>query len=396
MPSPPPRRVSTVLWLGVLAAACAGGDGSGDPGTPGPGDTGRSAHPDTGGDTGAPRADRPWPTAGDGTEPFGEMDCDREQHPCNHQIRMGVGDGAGNWTLLEAPLALHASVPNVVPMDYGEVDGEPWGGLWVTYVDVFTGNLPDTPVDNVITVATVAFPWSAVQTPDGLAAVLRGEGPEPWVYRRTDTHELGFAIVDPERELIAGPDGLRHLLLVVDLDVESLRSRGQYLLESADGLRFERVASDDGRGTDPDCYPLGWDGPYPGVLPAEWAPEGAGRWACHVSGADEFTRWEGPLLAQTRTDETVRGITVTMTGFRDGAVWATGHVSADGPLTDLVESQRTDAGWTTPRTILEADTVPGTEGGLQAPTRLQLAPGVELLTFHGLITVDGAAPGGGG
>jgi hypothetical protein len=329
----------------------------------------------------------PWPVLGDGTEPLGEMSCDLLTHPCNHQIRLGVGDGAGDWSILDTPLARHASVANVVPMDYGEWDGTAWGGLWVSYVDVFPGNLPDDSVDNVLTVATLAFPWDAVQTPEGLAEVLQGSGPYPWVFQRTDTWQLGFAIVDPERELIAVGDALRHLLLVIDLDLEAGQARSLYLLDSDDGVHFSPIAQtdDDGLGTDPDCHPLGWSGAYPGPLPEAWGPDGDGEWACNIAGPNEFSRYEGTLLEQSPTGETVRGITVTATAHRDGTPWASGHLNQDNNLMDMVEVARGDAGWGTPSTVLRANSIPGTEGGLQAPTRITLAPGVELLTFHGLI-----------
>lgn len=335
-------------------------------------------------------AEPPWPTISDNTEPLGKMPCEQEAHPCNHQIRLGVGDGAGQWSILEAPLALHASVANVVPVDYGEWDGAEWGGLWVSYVDVFPGNLPDDSVDNVLTVATLAFPWDRVKTPEGLAEVLRGEGPYPWVFHRTDTWQLGFAIVDPERELIEVGGTLRHLLLVIDLDLDVGQVRSLYLLDSDDGIHFSPVAQtgDSALGTDPDCHPIGWDGVYPGPLPEAWGPEGDGEWACNIAGPNEFSRYEGSLIEQSPTGETVRGITVTATAHRDGVPWSSGHVNRDNGLMDMVEVSRDDAGWGTPSIVLRAGSLPGTEGGIQAPTRITLAPDVELLTFHELIEHD--------
>lgn len=351
-----------------------------------PRDTGGSFH-DTGEDT---WEEPPWPMNSDGTEPLGKMTCDKINHPCNHQIWFAVGDGEGEWTVLDTPFARHASVANITVVDHGEWDGERWGGLWVTYVDVYPPNLPDDTVDNVLTVATMAFPWSQLQTPTDLATILRGDGPMPWVFQRSNTWTWGEAIVDPEREVIETDQGLRHLLLTADLDLSAGETRGILLLESTDGVSFSLVAELDTEDThtDPDCYPLAWDGPYPGVLPDTWAPEGSGQWGCHISNGAQIDRAEGTLFAQTLTGETLQGITVTATAIQDGRLQITGHAHRSDGLTDLVTAQQTDNGWSTPTPLLEAKTQSGTEGGLQAPTRLQLATGVEMLAFHGLIDVS--------
>lgn len=407
---PAPRHL---LMLGLLVAC--GPKKKGATGAPGsdsgttvdtgsPADTGEDSG-DTG-DTGDP-AVPPWPTEGDGTVPGGAMDCSMMQSPCNHQVRLGVSGDGESWTILDGPLATRASVAHVVPVDWGEWEGEAWGGLWVTYVDVFPGNIPAEAagtVDNVLTTATIAFPWSAVQTAEGLADVLSGNGPEPWVYRATDTWRFGEAIVDPERELIQTEDGLRHLLLVIDLDLETPppdSNNHLYLLDSSDGFAFEMIDEVDipDPGTDPDCFPEGFEGAYPGPLPEEWAPEGPGRWSCHVSGFNQFTPHEGSLLVQERSTEVVRGTTVTSTALRDGEWWAVGHVNPDEPRfpghSDLTQVRRTEAGWSAPEPVLATGEVPGTEGGLQAPNRVVLQTGVELLVFHQLMSVpDGGAGAG--
>ncbi len=393
----------------LLGAGCAPGAGEKAAGTTAGPDTGAPTSTDggagtdggdgsDGGDGGTDGSDTPpWPTAGDGTVPGGAMDCPNLQSPCNHQVRMAVSGDGEAWTVLDTPLATRASVAHVVPLTWGRWEGEDWGGLIVTYVDVFPANIPDAApasTDNVLTTATIAFPWSAVETPEGLATVLAGDGPTPWVYRRTDTWQLGDAIVDPERELIETDTGLAHLLLVIDLDLETPPPDSDnrlYLLRSDDGISFEMVDEVDipNPGTDPDCYPRGFTGAYPGVLPADWGLGGSGGWACHVSGYNEFVPHEGSLLAQARSTEVVRGATVTSTHRRDESWVAIGHFSpADAAFpghSDLTEVVWDGEAWSPPRAVLATDSVPGTEGGLQAPNRLVLPTGVELLLFHGLI-----------
>ncbi len=338
----------------------------------------------------------PWLSEGDGTIPGGDMSCPSPQMPCNHEIRLGVSEDGLSWSVLEAPLATQASVANVVPMDYGVWHGEPWGGLWVTYVDFYHPNFPSDVegLDNVLTVASIAFPWSAVQTADDLAEVLAGDGPEPWVFHRTDTWRQGPAIVDPEREIFDTPDGWLHILLAVSFSISGPPENdlpGLHVLGSRDGLHFEpqgRLVFEQG-GTDPDCFPLGFEGAYPGVLPQEWAPGGTGSWGCHISGFNEFRPFEGDLERQTPAGAPVQGVTVTATTRRGNAWFATGHVNPASPAfpgqSDLTEVTLTPEGWSAPRPVLATGEVPGTEGGLQAPTHLELPTGVHLITFHSLI-----------
>ena len=401
----PVNRTTAGWWVGALGLAggciaptykadeqvtAAEPDGKVDSGTE---DTGPAED-----DTGAP-PERPWPTVSDDITPRGTMDCPDLLTPCNHQVLMAVGDETVGWRVLEIPLATRASVAHVVPVDYGEWDGEPWGGLWVTYVDVLPENIPaEADVANVLTVATLAFPWSAVQTADDLERVLSGEGPEPWVYRRTNTWTFGETIVDPERELIQTDDGLRHLLLVIDLDLDNPPpdwDNHLLLLDSEDGVEFSLLGEVDipNPGTDPDCSPIGFTGAYPGVLPSTWAPEGEGLWNCNVSGYNQFTPHGGTLLRQRSSGAPVLGLTVTATARRDGALRAIGHKTpSDASFpghSDLTESTWDGSAWGTPAPVLATGEVPGTEGGLQAPNRIVLPSGPELLVFHSMIVLPG-------
>jgi len=322
------------------------------------------------------------------------MSCDNNFHPCNHQIRFAVAGPDGQWTPVDFALAWRSSVPDLTYLSYGDWGGEAWGGLWVTYVDVFHGNMPDADQPEVLTTATVAFPLSAVQTAAGLAAVLAGEGPEPWVYRQTNSWELGNMLVDPDREMFADDEGIRHLMAVIDLDLETGPPDWEnvlYVLESEDGFTFELSHEVDigNPGTDPDFHPLGFDGPYPGVLPMDWAPGGDGAWATHAAGGGAFSRWEGDLFGFEPTGIRKDGITVVETSLDDGEAWTHGHAepsdSAVPGQTDLVRTRWEGDAYGPVEILIDADDHDSTRWGLFSPTWLRMADDVEMVIFHTLL-----------
>ncbi len=379
---------------------------TGDPaGTGDTNDTGDTDDTDDTDDTGeviVPE-DGPWPAQSDDIGPGGEMPCDNMYSPCNHHVRLAVGNGDGSWTLVPTPVASRASVPDAMIIDHGEIDGQRWRSLWITYVDIYTGNIPaEADVENLLTTAIIPFPDSLVQTPSALVETLDSGGPVGWIRKRTDTWKFGMRIVDPDREMFSDDPivpslaELHHAMLVIDLDLDSEPSEAQnklYLLESIDGFSFDFTAEVDiGRvGTDPDCYPL--SAPitdYPAVISMDWAPGGPGEWGCNVSGFQEFTRYEGSLLQQDSTGDTASGITVTSTTAMDGQRTVWGHVDANPPTSpgqsDLVQTvENSDGTYTDAELIIDSDDLEGAEHGIQAPTVLPIGEGVELLVFHSYI-----------
>ena len=367
-------------------------------------------------DTGAPPTDTaapgppPWPTESDpGMSRGGASDCPNRMEPCNHEVRVAVGDGNGNWTVLTPAIAEPASVPHALILDHGMREGERWRSLWLTYVDTFPDHInPDAP--NVLTTAIIPFTDTHAATPESFAALLSGEAGPQWVYKSTNTWELGYPLVDADREvfsdspIVRSLDAVQHAMLVIDLDFET-REDGldnrMYVLGSDDGFTFERVSelTFDDIGTDPDCFPIGHtedeegDGDladYPGVLPLRWAPGGTGRWGCNVTGLRRFYRTEGDLLTQSPTGAEVEGLAVTSTLVHGGVRTIWGHnkpaLSADeeGPA-DLVRAVETGGGgFAEVETVLTAGGIPDTELGIEAPNVLPVSDGVELLVFHTL------------
>lgn len=346
----------------------------------------------------------PWPAESDDLGPGGDMPCDNMLSPCNHQVRLAVGDGSGTWTLVPTPVATRASVPDAMLVDHGIIEGQRWRSLWLSFVDVYPGHIPaEADVENLISVAIVPFPSTLSDTPAELVETLDSGGPVGWIRKRTDTWKFGYRIVDPDREMFSASSvvtdlsDVEHAMLAIDLDLDSEPGSADnklYLLESEDGFTYDFTAQVEmGRvGTDPDCYPL--QDPiadYPGVVPLDWAPDGPGTWGCNVSGYQEFSRYEGTLFAQDSTDERVSGVTVTTTTATDGTRTVWGHIDAAEPTSagqaDLVRAvQNADGTFRTAELVLDSDDLAGAELGIHAPTVLSIADGVELLVFHTYIT----------
>ena len=341
----------------------------------------------------------PWPAESDDLGPGGDMDCANMLSPCNHHVRLAVGDGSGSWTIVPTPVATRASVPDAMFVDHGIIEGRRWRSLWLSFVDVYPAHIPaEADVENLISVAILPFPDDLADTPEDLLEILESGGPIGWIRKRTDTWKFGFRIVDPDREMFADNtvvtelSDVQHAMLTIDLDLESADNK-LYLLESTDGFSFDFTAEVAmGRvGTDPDCYPLQEPiADYPAVLPMRWAPSGDGQWGCNVSGYQEFSRYEGTLFEQTGTDERASGITVTSTMAAGGVRTVWGHVDPDTPTTpgqsDLVRTlENADGTYQDAELIIDADDLPGAELGIQAPTVLPVAEGVELLVFHTLV-----------
>lgn len=349
--------------------------------------------------------DPPWPTDGDGVDAGGDMDCPDLLTPCNHAVRLAVRDEAGAFWPMDGPLAIRASVPDVMIVDHGVLDGRHWRSLWLTWVDVDPSHIPaEANAENILTTAVLAFPDDLVTDAAAFLDLLHGAGPYDWVRQRTDTWKQGYRIVDPDREVFSDGDTVQHALLVIDLDLESAPESVQnhfYVLTSNDGFSFERGAElvSDRIGTDPDCYPLGsadFPAPdqYPSVLPFSQSLAGDGRWACNVAGYQQFTRYEGTLARQAETGEGARGITVTSTTIVDGVRHVWGHVDADPPTTagqvDFVHTIAYDDGSYAPvDLVVDADDLPGGEHGIHAPTLLRIGSGIELLVYHTLLEPPG-------
>lgn len=345
----------------------------------------------------------PWPAASDDITAGGEMPCDNPLSPCNHHVRLAVGTGDGTWTLVPTPVASRASVPHAMVVDHGELDGERWRSLWLTYVDIYPGNIPEgADVENLLTSAILPFPDSAAGSVADLVETLDAGGPLGWIRKRTDTWKYGFRIVDPDREMFADDSivtslaDVHHAMLVIDLDLDSEPADAQnklYLLESIDGFTFDFTAEVEISrvGTDPDCYPLQQtSSTYPSVLSPEFLPGGTGGWGCNVSGFQEFSRYEGSLFEQTGTGDRASGITVTSTTATDGQRTVWGHVDAADPTTrgqtHLVRTvENPDGTYTEAELVTDADNLTGAELGIQAPTVLQIDDGLELLVFHTFI-----------
>ncbi|HCH62963.1 MAG TPA: hypothetical protein DFR83_09170, partial [Deltaproteobacteria bacterium] len=354
------------------------------------GDTGDPVEPELG----------PWPAESDDITAGGDMPCDNLFSPCNHHVRLAVGTGDGTWTLVPTPVATRASVPHAMIIDHGDIDGERWRSLWLTYVDIYPGNIPDgVDVENLLTTAILPFPDSAVSSTTDLVETLDTGGPLGWIRKRTDTWKYGYRIVDPDREMFAdGPiisslADVHHAMLVIDLDLDSDPANAEnklYLIESIDGFTFDFTTEVEiGRvGTDPDCYPL--QNPissYPAVLSFDFAPGGTGEWGCNVSGYQEFSRYEGSLFEQTGTGDRASGITVTSTTAADGQRTVYGHVDAEDATTqgqtDLVRTiENPDGTYTDAVVVTDADDFVGAENGIHAPTVLKVDDGLELLIFH--------------
>jgi hypothetical protein len=384
----------------AAARDTAAPDDSGDSG-----DSGIDSGLDTGEDTGEVivPAVGPWPAESDDLGPGGDMDCTNLLTPCNHVVRLAVGDGSGTWTLVPTPVASRASVPDAMIVDHGELEGQRWRSLWLTFVDVYPDHIPaEADAENILSVAILPFPDSLADTPSELLETLDTGGPVGWIRKRTDTWKLGYRIVDPDREMFADtPEvaeltDVQHAMLVIDLDLSSEPGTAEnklYLLESTDGFSFDFTAEVEmGRvGTDPDCYPLQTPiADYPAVVPTDWAPGGPGEWGCNVSGYQEFSRYEGSLFEQVGTGVRASGVTVTSTTATDGQRTVWGHVdaaeSANPGQADLVRTlEDSDGTYTTAELVLDSDDLPGAERGIHAPTVLHVAEGVELLVFHSYI-----------
>jgi hypothetical protein len=356
-------------------------------------------------DSGAPQPP-PWPTESDpGITRGGPSECEVLLQPCNHEVVVAVGDGAGSWTVVTPSVAEPASVPHAMILDHGMREGERWRTLWITYVDTYPDHInPDAP--NVLTTAIIPFTDTHAATPESFVALLEGSAEPQWVYKATNTWELGYPMVDADREvfsdspIVQSLDDVQHAMLVIDLDFET-REDGldnrMFVLGSHDGFTFEKVSEliFDDIGTDPDCFPLGYEtegtrGDYPGVLPLDWAPGGSGRWGCNVTGLRRFNRTEGDLLTQNRVDTEILGVAVTSTTVHDGLRTIWGHdmpvdsAGQEGPANLVRTIESHSGGLSDAELILEAGSVPGTELGIQAPNVLPVGEGVELLVFHTL------------
>lgn len=410
-------RVGRVLWAG-LAVGCA-------PGTPGlpvsslfegassiDRDTGTSD--DSGaagsgvGDAGTTdptdNAWPPWPTSSDpDMSRGGPSDCAVLLEPCNHEVRLAVGDGAGTWIGVPTALAEPASVPHAMVVDHGER----WRSLWITYVDTYPDHInPDAP--NVLSTAILAFTDRQAASPEAFAELLDGSGEQQWAFKATNTWELGDPMVDADREMFSDSPivtdfaDVQHAMLVIDLDFET-REDGldnrMFVLGSDDGFTFEKVSElvFDDIGTDPDCFPLDHTddaavADYPAVLPPAWAPGGTGGWGCNVSGLRQFYRTDGDLLGQTPSGPLVEGITVTSAVASRGRSVVWGHdmppdgSGGEGPG-NLMRTVEVRAGeFTDPELVIEAAELPEGALGIQAPTVLPIGEGVELLVLHTLRT----------
>ncbi len=80
----------------------------------------------------------PWATESN-MDPHGDMPCEDPDRPCNHQLRLAVGEGDA-LVELDHVLALRGSVASAMVVDHGDLDGLHWVELQVVYLDFFQPN----------------------------------------------------------------------------------------------------------------------------------------------------------------------------------------------------------------------------------------------------------------
>ncbi len=391
-------RDGTCVALADGSVADADTDPEADTG--GPGETGVDRET---GDPGSCPAG-PWPTTSD-VDATAEQVCEKFTKPCNHQVRLALGSGAA-WRVLEAPVALHASVPDPAWIAHGTIDGEPWYELRIAYVDAADTNRPEGASQRI---SVAALPVSESELGDTeLAAALAGDGRCPWVHRATNAHEHGGNLVDPGLEVFEAEDGeLVHLMVALDNLVSEgtsyksekhlTKSWWLRLLSSADGFTYERIGdvlelavADDGSraGVDPDLFPLGYAGDYPGVLPSAWLPGGSGPWGLHLSSGGELNLFEGELgeaLARQGTATTAGSVSTT--SVLDGELVLHAHVAVDEEFADIVRIERDADGLYGAAEVVLATGDEGLPHGGFSPSVVPLPGGLQLMVLH--TAIDG-------
>ncbi|GEM_PF-3559740 len=379
--------------------------GSDDSGAAGGDDTAADTA-DTTGPSGP--TDNPWAGTTD-VATHEEMACERYEHPCNHKVMFALGSG-DSWAISDFELALHASVPDPVLIPR-ERDGEDWLELRIYYQDAYEGNVTVKGDETIISFASLAFPRDAL-TSASAADLFAGEAGYAWVYRGTDATLLDDNVVDPGIEVIEdGEGGLAFYLTLLNSSEGTQEDPDHggdeypdpqtlFLATSKDGVSFERSSQlfymtwEDGIGTDPDPFPLGFDGPYPGVLPSSYLVGGTSGWAVHLSQGEGLHRWEGDLVdgltdlgnvVQERT-------TVSTTSLFDGHMWIYGHYTEDAHVRSspaLIRVHEYDGyTYSGPEVALSFEADELVERGLYSPSRVPLGldDGVDLLVFTTTIT----------
>jgi hypothetical protein len=233
-----------------------------------------------------------------------------------------------------------------------------------------------------------------VAAPSALVAALSDRA--RWSFLRTDAWRFGDRVVDPQRLLFEVDGRIEHVLIAEDMGPPGPpQPRTIFALHSEDGLHFNwsGVISEGDLSTDPDCFPLGWAGSWPALLPADWLPGGSGEWGCLLSGASEVSLVEGHLgRLMARTERGISGISVTATTWNAGklAVWGHERVSVDRAAVSQAIVAYGDPGdvlsvgpvelAVSPRELLDF------HAGVFAPNLLEL-PGADLLVYFTQIEV---------
>jgi hypothetical protein len=413
---PRPARVHALLFLGLMVGCDltstakstdtpaeveetgAGGEGGGDGATgtdggedggtdEGTGETGETKEtggPDTGEEPTVGLL--PWPTVGDGTVVIGAIPCSDNSMPCNHAVRIVVRGEGGSWTSVTGYIAEGASVPQITAVDYGEGPSGPRLGLWLTWVDVRPDNLPEGE-ENTLTTGFILLEGEELSDAGLTVSALADRS--RWVFLATDAYALGERVVDPDRILIEdGAGGFRHYLVAEDMGPPGPSStRSMVFAQSVDGVHFEwlGVVEFDRIVTDPDCSPVDWSGEFPASLPAEFGPDGSGRWRCFVSDGGGLQLYEGGLWGWTYGGNIPMAPRVSATVQHEGEVWIYGHEFdfSDGlSRAKAIRAPLVDGVIGANEMVLGPRDLPATSGGVFAPSLVHTGGGVEILSFH--------------
>ena len=331
--------------------------------SPEPQDTSSDEHPE-------------WSNGDSTVAPYGELQCEVFQHPCNHQIRIAVRVEGANWQQVSLPVAVHASVPDAVIEPF-EHNGMTWSGLWITYVESNPNNLPDPEQPNL----SVAF----TQYPQNLTATeLQSHftDPQNWRHYRTNSHEMGTRLVDADRELVLTENGVEHAVFTITLRPEIDGSFELHRLSSMNGVDFDGITTipmDGENGSDPDCFPSQPQSAYPGPISTDQP------WTCYISRGAEILRFSGDWNGLSQTSARHYGISVTETSWVNARQMTVGSFAEPEDLhapTDALLFEFTNSTPTSESVLMAWSDHSETALGIYSPNWLHLESGAELLVYH--------------
>lgn len=263
--------------------------------------------------------------------------------------------------------------------------------LRVFYVDEFEGNLGEGDGVHILSTASLAFPADALTDAASAAALLTEQADARWVYRRTNLTEHGDVVVDPNVEVIRREDGgLDYVLVTLDLkeltDSDEQSLKDVLIARSEDGLDFERLHRllKVNRATDPDPFPLDFDGLYPAVLPSRYGLGGEGRWGMHLSQGDNLDRYDGDLSEMSRTGLALSEVSVSGTAILPDGARVYAHNNKNGLPCAVSASLGADGRYGAPVIELEAADSPLLDLGVSSPGVVPIPgeAGLRLMFFH--------------